>query len=452
VDPEERFRRLDRDGDGRLSREELASKPWLADLLTRGDTDEDGALSLEEVRAAFAARSRLRGPERKPQAVRDEAAEIDDAPFADRLSPVIDPEFLPGTNLVTHQDRGNTVWVSEVDPLTGLLKPSEFDRLVAASVATVKTSWQGPEWGLDASGPSIYFTKHDANGIGQIWQARQDSGEWTARQITSSTKGARTVFASLNAGDPVAKIRYADRDSSLLFGRYGIAVAYAAGAVKPLYLDNYLPRSGGARWSPTSDEIFYPYVLEGRAGRSAQVASFDLQTAETRVLTNDGGVKLESWGVLAPEYGGELLIVSWIENEAIAVYRDLQEPSGFWTRIATIKSPDDQFPYVLGFEPVLDPQNRLDATYLALELKTENDPDSNSAIYLVDINPDPDKRFAKRVDEGAVTGANAVRIEAEPLVLNGEVYVYYWNRSTRAMRRARTGIRTSTISTEMGKR
>jgi hypothetical protein len=281
----ERFEQLDKNSDGKLTREELAENRWLANLLGRADTNHDGGLSQEEIRAALAVRNRSRAPERKEQTVRDQSAQVDDVPFADRLSPIIDPEFLPGTNLVTHQDRQNRVWVSEVDPLTGLLRAAEFDRLVAENIATVKTSWQGPEWGLDASGPSIYFTKNDANGIGQIWQARLESGEWKASQITFSKKGARTVFASFNSKDPVAKIRYADRDSSLLFGRYGIAVAYATRRVKPHYLDKYLPRSGGARWSPTTDEIFYPYVVAERPERNAQVASFDLKTGKSMSTT-----------------------------------------------------------------------------------------------------------------------------------------------------------------------
>ena len=46
-----------------------------------------------------------------------------------------------------------------------------------------------------------------------------------------------------------------------------------------------------------------------------------------KVLTDDGGVKLESWGLLAPEYNDELVVASWIENDAIAVYRDQLPPS-----------------------------------------------------------------------------------------------------------------------------
>ena len=48
----DRFKQLDRDGDGKLSAEEVAAMPSLARLLPMADTDKDGALSRDEIRAA----------------------------------------------------------------------------------------------------------------------------------------------------------------------------------------------------------------------------------------------------------------------------------------------------------------------------------------------------------------------------------------------------------------
>ena len=47
------FKRLDRDGNGKLSADEVAPYPGLKRLLEQGDADRDGALSLEELKAVY---------------------------------------------------------------------------------------------------------------------------------------------------------------------------------------------------------------------------------------------------------------------------------------------------------------------------------------------------------------------------------------------------------------
>lgn len=49
--PEQRFEKLDTNGDGRLSREEAASYPELAQRFVQIDANKDGFLSREELTA-----------------------------------------------------------------------------------------------------------------------------------------------------------------------------------------------------------------------------------------------------------------------------------------------------------------------------------------------------------------------------------------------------------------
>ena len=49
--PEQRFEKLDTNGDGRLSREEAASHPELAQRFAHIDANKDGFLSREELTA-----------------------------------------------------------------------------------------------------------------------------------------------------------------------------------------------------------------------------------------------------------------------------------------------------------------------------------------------------------------------------------------------------------------
>jgi hypothetical protein len=361
--------------------------------------------------------------------------QVDDVPFTNLPLNIMDPEFLPGTNLIVYQDKDNNIYATEINPFTGLLKSSSGkDWLISDNVVRLDSTHQGPEWGLDKFGAAVFFTKYDVNGKRQIWRARKNLGKWSSKQITFATNGAKAAFASLDQSDSISQIGFAEYDRGYLYG----AVGYATDSVQYYEIKNYYTPSPGSRWSPTTDEIFYPYVIQIKPDTIIQVASYNLKTNKTTILTNDSGNKIETWAFISPEYNNELLIASQIENDEIAIYRDLNDPNGSWTRIATIKSPDKKFPYIFSFEPVFDIENRLDRTYLTFLAAKEHDNDSEGSLWIVDINPDESKRFARRVDEGAVSGSIAPRKEPEPFIINNEVYLYY--NSKGSFRRARTGI------------
>jgi hypothetical protein len=130
--PADRFSQLDRNTDGKLSADEVASMPSLARLLPVADTDKDGGLSREEIRKAserFSTLAQLIGekpPANNPPAAPTPAAEgrrtrvpPNNAPIDPKWGPDIEPretsfrftfvpEFHPGTNDANGQLLGGT--------------------------------------------------------------------------------------------------------------------------------------------------------------------------------------------------------------------------------------------------------------------------------------------------------------------------------------------------------
>ena len=87
-----------------------------------------------------------------------------------------DPEFLPFSNLVTFQDTNNSVWVGRMDGQTGGFSggPAADGReiQVDSPIRPLLDSKNGPEWGIDASGPAVLYNRLDSSGIPQLWFAR----------------------------------------------------------------------------------------------------------------------------------------------------------------------------------------------------------------------------------------------------------------------------------------
>jgi hypothetical protein len=65
---EEWFKRLDRNGDRKLTHEELANNPWLLERFDAADVNKDGALSFQELRAVLPGGTRPVVPARTPTA------------------------------------------------------------------------------------------------------------------------------------------------------------------------------------------------------------------------------------------------------------------------------------------------------------------------------------------------------------------------------------------------
>ncbi|NWG14898.1 MAG: EF-hand domain-containing protein, partial [Acidobacteria bacterium] len=192
----ERFKQLDRDGDGKITREEAPQLP----MFDQWDANKDGAVTLEEV-TTFYTNRRAAGKgndtrpatsakpvgDSKPKAPATDGF-VPDAPFVGEVNgSYIDPEFNEATCQVVFQDMENRVWIGDIDPATGLFKTATGrDHLMDENITIIfdrppqgrKFSTNGPEWTRDADGQHcVVYTKADQNGILQQWMARLVDGK-----------------------------------------------------------------------------------------------------------------------------------------------------------------------------------------------------------------------------------------------------------------------------------
>jgi hypothetical protein len=174
----------------------------------------------------------------------------------------------------------------------------------------------------------------------------------------------------------------------------------------------------------------------------------DADTGAVRVLTADAGAKDDPGLFLAPEFGGELLLVCNVDNSGLAIYRDEKRDGKTpWTRIATLTLPEDApYKFISSPETIASATGVGGVSYFSLLARENKERNSRGSIWVLGLGNDEKNRFARRVDDGA---SSAV-LEPEPFVGKHEVYVYYnaYNALTRenGLRRAATGIKVVTTN------
>jgi hypothetical protein len=198
-------------------------------------------------------------------------------------------------------------------------------------------------------------------------------------------------------------------------------------------------------WSAVSPHFLF---IQRPSGASCgQVARMDPDTGVLTMLTRDEGEKNDPGLFRAPEFGGEICLLTRVNNRFLAVYRDLGSPDGSWTCVATLGLPaGSPHEYIFSTEIIAPSTGVGGVSYFTLNASRENDwgGRSDRAIWVLGLGADPQNRFARRVDDAALSGAAAVRMEPEPFMGRDEVFVYYNYFDPligeHGLRRARTGI------------
>lgn len=381
---------------------------------------------------------------------------VDDVPAIASRANFSDPEFNDALHQMVYWDYSGGrlgVSVADLDPVTGLVRSSAGpDAVIATDVSPSFKNGQwwshnGPEWGRDASGWSVFFTKDDADGTRQIWRATRRGGVWESQRLTTMRGGQAGVLASRNADDPAARLLfYIDLDTP---SRTNVVWATAAAPNAFAPLPSWQGSYSIARHVDGTSLIAYAPRYDG----TPQVTLLDTRTVTSRRITADPGDKFDTFGFHAPEYGGELLVATNIDRQVIAIYRDTRRDGGPWTRIAELRVPQAAgFPYLYSVEPVsahTGVSGRTWFTFNATRVPQGNRGETgrsanDGSIWVAALGRNDAERVVRRIDDGAATAIGTTRYEPEAMLGATEVFVYYERFDPTLqrfeLRRARSGI------------
>lgn len=292
---------------------------------------------------------------------------------------VYDPEFDAGSQRMVYFDGRTAVRVAQVLP-DGRIAGTDCAGTVVARDASIALPGlpfrNGPEWAVSARGLEIAYTRLDAAGRPSMGLAVQARRGWQVQGLPES--GERGLpLVSTDKGDAQPRLVYARITGP---GTYVLAArdAFAPGSEVevPGAVD---PTIGGApRWIPGQRALVF--AIPDPASGLRQAARLDIDSGRLQFLTGDDGQKDEAWLWHAPEFGGELALMTVANGCCLRFYREV---GGHWTLVREI--PASSFsprPTIISPE-ILVHEGR---SYVAMQVGQSRV--SASDTWMVAVDPD----------------------------------------------------------------
>jgi hypothetical protein len=325
-----------------------------------------------------------------------------------------DPEILQEEALMTFQTGDSEIWLAYLDPDTGtFVSETGKDILIDTGGAPLGVTHNGPEFGLNASGWSIYYAKGNAT-HSQVWRAVLCGGIFQSTQLTSGLVH-NNQLATKNAlsPDPI-KVMCVVTDPP----GQDIVWFSTSNPSDQTYITAHDQQNIPVRWAQGDKYI----CARTPAG---QLYLIDTTNSATSNVSNDAGNKTDPNGWFAPEYAGEMLIAAVLDHEAIAVYKDNGDV--FWERIITIEIPEESL-----LDTVASPEPFVfnGKSYLSLTVKDNGE--SVSEIWIMGIDG--------TYKENCGDGTPLRRMDPEVFIGSSHVFVYYYIMGSFELRRWKSAL------------
>lgn len=363
------------------------------------------------------------------------------------------PAFLPDSARFAFVDplHGAQLWTGELDLDTGFLRSADGrDQQADAGVTSPTDLIEGPQWGVDASSPALFYTKADGSLHQQAWRTSFDPSGLPLPQVVTSgptdyhfnprpsqNPGAATTYISFRTGSSAAAVsQWAD------FQNPGAAQA----------LPNHLGGTDSGRWLPGSRDL--AYAGSSPVSVHPQIILLETASSPPRLITNEDSDKTDVWGFLAPEFNGERCYAAIVDGTNVAIYRNLQSnTNGIHQRVATLSLPADApHRYLRSLRPVEGQRGFNGVSYFVCTAHANSNPASpgDSGIWLFGLGPDTNNSVVRRLDQSPRVTSNAPTVltpgRHDPHLVPGtrELWCYYSLDDTSGatqLRLARTGIR-----------
>ena len=299
------------------------------------------------------------------------------------------------------------VWTGEIDPQTGLFVTEEgLDVLIDADATRLDRARNGPEYGRDAAGISIFYNRTAPDGAIEIWRAETDGR--TKTRISPIGADRFNPLPSRDSAAASTQVAYAVFGPDGRPGHIGDLVVLDEDSGVETRLTSVRASLAGFRWIDDGPELAYT-VSEG--ADEGQIALYDASSGATRVVTKDSGVKFDPFPWRAPEYDDALAVLAIVNDRDIAVYLDRGDPH--FERLVRLHPPAES-----GLDFVQSPEPFVyeGRSYIVLTLKDDPGPiatDVTNAqiwIYGLEANANGVASTRLRCDDGL---SNRIRTEGE---------------------------------------
>lgn len=406
------FELLDTDQDGKVSEQEfsklaslgqgrLRDRPELVErLYEQLDADRSGALNEEEFRGLARVRP---GP---PLPAPSRETTVSEPLWRD----AIDPELMQQPALLTYQDSRGNVLLEHLNPATGSADPKEPRLVLDSGAANLRQTFNGPEFGWDRDGWSVFYTKADGEAL-KLWRARLVDGLPQSGPVFADGLHRQSVLASKSSEAATTRLIYIKGDlrdgafhwTDLAEPQRESRIVRTMGVDSPRWVDN------------TSFFVF----AEAEGSDRGQIKIHDTATGKTTVISRDAGVKSFAYGWKAPEFGDEVVVLALVDAAAIGVWR--QTSPGVWERVQTIVPPAESRHQIMGSPEPLVCDGR---SYISAVVKSEGGTlhFRDAEVWLFGVEAPGVPHYAERVD--AADGERA-RSDPETLVSGNQVHIYY---------------------------